>query len=332
VIVLSKQVGSDNTKIKIIAAFGIIYLVWGTTYLAIRLAINTIPPFLMAGIRFTLAGILLYGWSYWRFDKKPRLSDWGKAAIPGILMFVGGNGILTWAETFIPSGLAALIIATVSIWMVVLDWLFFGRKKPDKLTLSGIAIGVAGVALLTGVGDEVLINGGSIIVGIVVLTLASMSWAAGSLVSRNLKSTTSLQFTISMQILIGGLALILIGSAKGEWPQVSLQTISPQSLFALSYLILLGTLLAYSAYLWLLRVSTPAKVSTYAFFNPLIAVFLGWSLLDEPLTLETIFGALLILVSLLFVNQLRFKRKQKTVSNSKLTSPNKRKKKLEEIT
>lgn len=329
---ITTQSANESQKIKIIAAFGIIYFVWGTTYLAIRLAINTIPPFLMAGIRFTLAGILLYGWSYWRFDKKPGLSDWGKAAIPGILMFVGGNGVLTWSETFIPSGLAALIIATVSIWMVVLDWLFFSRKRPDKLTLSGIAIGVAGVALLTGVGDEVLINGGSIIVGILVLTLASMSWAAGSLVSRNIKSTASLQFTISMQILIGGLALILIGSAKGEWPQVSLQTISLQSILALSYLILLGTLLAYSAYLWLLRVSTPAKVSTYAFFNPLIAVFLGWLLLDEPLTLETIVGAILILVSLFFVNQLRFKKKQKTVSNPKLTSPNKRKKKLEETT
>ena len=329
---ITTQSANESQKIKIIAAFGIIYFVWGTTYLAIRLAINTIPPFLMAGIRFTLAGILLYGWSYWRFDKKPGLSDWGKAAIPGILMFVGGNGVLTWSETFIPSGLAALIIATVSIWMVVLDWLFFSRKRPDKLTLSGIAIGVAGVALLTGVGDEVLINGGSIIVGILVLTLASMSWAAGSLVSRNIKSTASLQFTISMQILIGGLALILIGSAKGEWPQVSLQTISLQSILALSYLILLGTLLAYSAYLWLLRVSTPAKVSTYAFFNPLIAVFLGWLLLDEPLTLETIVGAILILGSLFFVNQLRFKKKQKTVSNPKLTSPNKRKKKLEETT
>ena len=329
---ITTQSANESQKIKIIAAFGIIYFVWGTTYLAIRLAINTIPPFLMAGIRFTLAGILLYGWSYWRFDKKPGLSDWGKAAIPGILMFVGGNGVLTWSETFIPSGLAALIIATVSIWMVVLDWLFFSRKRPDKLTLSGIAIGVAGVALLTGVGDEVLINGGSIIVGILVLTLASMSWAAGSLVSRNIKSTASLQFTISMQILIGGLALILIGSAKGEWPQVSLQTISLQSILALSYLILLGTLLAYSAYLWLLRVSTPAKVSTYAFFNPLIAVFLGWLLLDEPLTLETIVGAILILVSLFFVNQLRFKKKQETVSNPKLTSPNKRKKKLEETT
>ena len=329
---ITTQSANESQKIKIIAAFGIIYFVWGTTYLAIRLAINTIPPFLMAGIRFTLAGILLYGWSYLRFDKKPGLSDWGKAAIPGILMFVGGNGVLTWSETFIPSGLAALIIATVSIWMVVLDWLFFSRKRPDKLTLSGIAIGVAGVALLTGVGDEVLINGGSIIVGILVLTLASMSWAAGSLVSRNIKSTASLQFTISMQILIGGLALILIGSAKGEWPQVSLQTISLQSILALSYLILLGTLLAYSAYLWLLRVSTPAKVSTYAFFNPLIAVFLGWLLLDEPLTLETIVGAILILGSLFFVNQLRFKKKQKTVSNPKLTSPNKRKKKLEETT
>ena len=328
--ILSKQSEKDRTRIKIIAAFGIIYFVWGTTYLAIRLAIDTIPPFLMAGIRFTTAGILLYGWCYWRYDKKPDLADWGKAAVPGILMFVGGNGLLTWSETFIPSGLAALIIATVSIWMVVLDWFFFSKKRPDKLTLSGIAIGLAGVALLSGVGDEILINGGSIIVGILVLTFASMSWAAGSLISRNLKSTISLQFMISMQILVGGLALILVGSLQGEWTRVSLQTISFQSLLALSYLILLGTLLAYSAYLWLLRVSTPAKVSTYAFFNPLIAVFLGWILLDEPLTLETIIGALLILVSLLLVNQLKFQKKQTSASTPKVTSSNQTKKKVEE--
>jgi drug/metabolite transporter (DMT)-like permease len=328
--VLSRQHGKNNTGIKIIVAFSIIYFVWGTTYLAIRLAIETIPPFLMAGMRFTISGILLYGWCYWRYDKKPDLADWGKAAIPGILMFVGGNGSLTWSEQFLPSGLAALIIATVSIWMVVLDWIFFSRKRPDKFTLSGIAIGLAGVALLTGVEDEVLINGGSVILGIFVLTFASMSWAAGSLYSRNLKSSTSLQFSISMQILVGGLVLILIGSLQGEWSRVSLHTISVQSLFALSYLILLGTLLAYSAYLWLLRVSTPAKVSTYAFFNPLIAIFLGWILLDEPLTIETIIGAFFILVSLLLVNQLKFKKKQTTVSTRKVTSPNQRKKKVEE--
>jgi drug/metabolite transporter (DMT)-like permease len=332
VTILSKQSGNDSQRIRIIAAFGIIYFVWGTTYLAIRLAIDTIPPFLMAGIRFTIAGILLFGWSYWRFDKKPGLSDWGKAAIPGILMFVGGNGLLTWSETFLPSGLAALIVATVSIWMVVLDWFFFSKKRPDKLTLSGIAIGLAGVALLTGVGDEVLINGGSVILGILVLTFASMSWAAGSLVSRNLKSATSLQFTISMQILAGGLALLVVGSLQGEWAQVSFQAISLQSFFALSYLILLGTLLAYSAYLWLLRVSTPAKVSTYAFFNPLIAVFLGSILLDEPVTLETIIGALFILVSLLLVNQLKFWKKQQLNSPQKVIALGQRKIKEEEKT
>lgn len=328
--ILSKQSGNDSQGIRIIVAFGIIYFVWGTTYLAIRLAIDTIPPFLMAGIRFTLAGILLFGWSYWRFDKKPGLSDWGKAAIPGILMFVGGNGLLTWSETFLPSGLAALIVATVSIWMVVLDWFFFSKKRPDKLTLSGIAIGLAGVALLAGLGDEVLINGGSVILGILVLTFASMSWAAGSLVSRNLKSTTSLQFTISMQILAGGLALMVVGSLQGEWTQVSLRAISLQSVFALGYLILLGTLLAYSAYLWLLRVSTPAKVSTYAFFNPLIAVFLGSILLDEPVTLETVIGALFILLSLLLVNQIKFRKKQPSVSSQKIIISDQTKIKAEE--
>lgn len=317
----SRQSDGDKHRIKIIAAFGIIYIVWGTTYLAIRLAIDTIPPFLMAGIRFTVAGILLYGWSHWRFQQKPGVGDWGKAAIPGILMFVGGNGLLTWSETFIPSGLAALIIGTVSIWMILLDWFFFSRKRPDMITFSGVAIGLMGVALLTGVGDEVLINGGSIIVGILVLTFASMSWAAGSLLSRSLKSAMPLQYIISMQMLSGGMALMLIASMQGEWDQVALGTISLQSFLALSYLIIPGTLLAYSAYLWLMRVSTPAKVSTYAFFNPLVAVLLGWALLDEPVTLKTIIAASLILMSLLLVNKLRFTRSGRNGISARTIAP-----------
>jgi drug/metabolite transporter (DMT)-like permease len=196
----------------------------------------------------------------------------------------------------------------------------------------GIAIGLAGVALLTGVGDEVLINGGSIIIGILFLTFASMSWASGSLISRNLKSNISLQFIISMQMLSGGLALILIGSINGEWTQVSIHTISLQSFLAIGYLILLGTLLAYSAYLWLMRVSTPAKVSTYAFFNPLIAVFLGWLLINEPITLKTFIAACFILASLLLVNKIGFNKKRKAKSIQKETSTNQRKKKVEEVT
>ena len=304
---------TDNDQLKKIAAFAVIYLVWGTTYLAIRLAIETIPPFLMAGMRFTIAGILFYSWCYWRFDQKPQLTDWYKAAIPGILMFVLGNGTLTWSEQFIPSGLAALIIATLPIWMVLIDWLFAKGKYPDKLTIMGICLGICGVFLLSGVDDVVLINpgkhGGSVVLGILMLTFAAISWAGGSIYARISQSSVALQFTISMQILVGGLVLILIGSIQGEWLQLNIHSISLLSIFSMSYLIFFGTLLAFSTYIWLLRVSTPAKVGTYAFFNPLIAVFLGWILIDEVLTSQTFLGAGCILIALLLVNQPRLNRK-----------------------
>jgi drug/metabolite transporter (DMT)-like permease len=310
---MGEIVKKDNHQLKKLVAFTIIYFVWGITYLAIRLAIDTIPPFLMAGMRFTIAGLLFYTWCYIRFDKKPGLKDWGNASIPGILMFVFGNGSLTWSEQFIPSGLAALIIATISIWMVLLDWLIYNGKRPDKLTLAGISLGIAGVALLSIVDDNILLdsyeNNASVFGGISLLLFAAISWAAGSVYSRHVKFDVSLQFIISMQILVGGIVLILIGSFCGEWSEFSVQNISFLSYMALIYLIVFGSLLAYSAYIWLLRVSTPAKVGTYAFFNPLVAVFLGWLLLKEPVTLQTLLASGCILISILLVNRPKWRNR-----------------------
>jgi len=302
-----------NNTMTMLFAFSAIYIIWGTTYLAIRLAIDTIPPFFMAGLRFTTAGLLFYSWCYWRFDKKPDINDWKKAAIPAIFMFVLGNGTLTWSEQFIPSGLAALILATLPIWMVLIDWIFAKGKRPDILTILGIALGLTGVALLTGIDESILIRpseqGISVISGIFILVFAAISWATGSLYARYTKSSLSLQFTISMQIIVGGFVLITISLFQGEWSRIQLQNISFISLMSMGYLVFFGTLLAYSAYIWLLRVSTPAKVGTYAFFNPLIAVLLGWLLVDEPITSHTLVGASFILISLLLVNQQRLNRK-----------------------
>ncbi len=302
---------SPNRKIRKIIAFATIYLVWGSTYMAIRLAIDTIPPFLMAGSRFTIAGLMFFGWCYWHFDKRPTIKDWAHAAVPGVLLFVFGNGSLTWAEQYIPSGLAALIIATLSLWMVLLDWLIYHGKKPDLFTISGIFLGLGGVALLSTVSEEVLLpsTGNSITatLGIIVLAFAAASWASGSLYSRHVKSDIPLQFTISMQILVGGFVLLVVGTIQNEWAQFSFKRITLISHLAMVYLVFFGSLLAYSAYIWLMRVSTPAKVGTYAFFNPLIAVFLGWLLLDEPLTVQTLIATGCILISILLVNRSIFK-------------------------
>jgi drug/metabolite transporter (DMT)-like permease len=259
----------------------------------------------MAGMRFTIPGLFFYIWCFLRYDKKPMLSDWRNAALPGILMFVGGNGALTLAEQFIPSGFASLIISTIPLWMVLLDWLFFAKNKPDTQTLLGIGLGIIGVALLARIDNTILIEtakeGTSVPLGVIMLIFASISWATGSLFSRNMKSDISLPFSISMKILSGGIVLLFIGLVKGEAKDLAFERISLLSLGSMIYLILMGTLLAYSAYIWLLRVSTPAKVSTYAFFNPMVALFLGWLLADEMITSQTIIGAVLILGSILLV-------------------------------
>jgi drug/metabolite transporter (DMT)-like permease len=297
-------------NLKVLASFAVIYIVWGSTYLGIRLAIDTIPPFFMAGARFIIAGILFCGWCALRGKKRPGLSDWKKAAIMGILMVCFGNGLVTWAEQIIPSGFAALIVATVPIWMVIIDSALCARNRPDKLTMAGIGLGLGGVALLSGVDKDILVSptghGGSVILGLSVLTIASVSWAAGSVYARRTSTTTSLPYMIGMQTIVGGLALVLMGISQGEWSRLSLERISFVSLSALFYLIAFGTILAYSAYVWLLKVSTPAKVGTYAYFNPLVAIFLGAALVDEPITTLMLVGTGCILLSLLLINQPKF--------------------------
>jgi drug/metabolite transporter (DMT)-like permease len=313
----------NNPVIKIIAAFSVIYFVWGSTYLAIRLAIDTIPPFVMAGIRFTVAGLIFYGWCYLRNESKPILADWRRAAISGILMVVCGNGMVTWSEQLISSGFASLIVATVPIWMVILDWVQSGSNRPNRTTIAGIVLGFIGVSMLSGVDKAILIDqtrhGGSVILGVSVLTFAAISWAAGSLYSRKVKSSVSLQFSIGMQTIIGGLVLVVIGSLQGEWRRISFDEVSLLSISSLGFLILFGTLLAYSAYFWLLQVSTPAKVGTYAYFNPLVALFLGAIFVDEPVTTHMLIGTVFILVSLVMVNQPKFLRKLTGTSIQQMT-------------
>ncbi len=297
-------------RLKVIASFAVIYFVWGSTYLGIRLAIDTIPPFTMAGARFIIAGVLFFGWCTLRGKRRPRLNDWKKAAVMGILMVCCGNGLVTWAEQIIPSGFTALIVATVPIWMVIIDSALSTQNRPDKLTLAGIGLGLGGVALLSGVDNDILVSptdhGGSVILGLSVLTIASISWAAGSVYARRTSTTTSLSYMIAMQTIVGGMALVLAGLSQGEWARFSLERISIVSISALFYLIAFGTILAYSAYVWLLKVSTPAKVGTYAYFNPLVAMFLGAALVDEPVTTLMLIGAGCILLSLLLINQPKF--------------------------
>ena len=313
-------------RFKILVAFAVIYFFWGATYLAIRFAIETIPPFLMAGIRFTLAGSILYLWISRTDRVNPRALEVRKSILVGLLLIVGGNGVLVWCEQYLPSGLAALILAIIPIWMVLLDSILVVKKRPASLTITGILLGVGGVALLSGIDRTVLLSTAghqaSVFFYTFILVLAGFSWATGSLYSRTIISSSSLLKLTGIQMLGGGLFMILLGTVFGEWSQVHPENLSLRSVLSLIYLILFGSLLSYSAYNWVLRKSSPAKVGTYAFFNPLVAVFLGWLLAGETVTAKMLAGAACILTAMLIVNQSRFFKEMIVWSRNRYFSKN----------
>ncbi len=276
----------------IVAAFLAVYVIWGSTYLAIRFAVETLPPFLMASARFLVAGGLLYAVRRRRAGP-PERRHWAAAAVTGGLMLCGGNGGVVWAEQFVASDLTALIVATVPLWMVLFDAARPGGERPARLTLVGLVVGFAGVAVLVEPGRG--IAGGGVPWGpALVLLGASASWAAGSLLSRHLPAPKSHGQGTAMQMLAGGAALLVLGAASGELGELSLAGASARSLASLAYLIVFGSLVAYSAYVWLLRVASPARVSTYAFVNPVVAVLLGWALAGEPLDLRVALATVLV--------------------------------------
>ena len=268
--------------LQILAAFAAIYLLWGSTYLFIRFGVETIPPFLMAGTRHLLAGSLLLAWVRLRTGEQPRASQWLPAAIVGTLLLVGGNGGVTWAEQRVPSGLAALLVATMPLWLVLLDWLRPGGVRPRLGATLGLLLGFGGVALLVGPSR---LNGTHVDpLGATVLVLAALSWAIGSLYSRHGKLATSPLLAAAMQSLCGGTLLFILGGVSGEWTRLDLAQVSLRSVLSLAYLVLFGSLLGFTAYIWLLRVTTPSRVSTYAYVNPVVAVLLGWAFAGEAIT------------------------------------------------
>lgn len=277
----------DTTKPPVVysiaLALGAVYVVWGSTYLAIRFAIETIPPFTMAGVRFTVAGWLLYAFVRGRGAPAPTRGHWISAAIVGALLLGGGNGGVTWAEQRVPSGIAALIVATVPVWMVFFDWLRPGGPRPTLRVTLGLALGLLGMGLLVAAGQSDLSAARIDLVGAAVLVGAALSWAFGSILSRSLDTPASALQLTAMQMIAGGALLLAVGAVTGEPGRVDLASVTRQSFLALVYLIVFGAWVGYGAYVWLLRAATPAVVSTYAYVNPGIAVFLGWLFAGEPL-------------------------------------------------
>jgi drug/metabolite transporter (DMT)-like permease len=288
----------------VIAAFASIYIIWGSTYLAIRYALESLPPLLMAGARHTLAGALLYAVLRATGTARPQRIHWRSAAIIGALLLLIGNGGVCWAEQTVPSGLAALLVTTVPIWMVLLNWFRREGVRPGIMEIGGVVLGLLGVIIL--IGSENLAGGAPMNrMGAIVLIAASLSWAIGSIYSRHAPLPKSPLMVTAMQMLCGGVLLLLSGAVSGEGARLDLENVSLRSMISLGYLTVFGSLVAFSAYVWLLRVSTPAKVSTYAFVNPVVAVALGFVFAGEPLTPRTMVAAAVIVTAVVLITRKR---------------------------
>lgn len=291
------------SHLAVVAAFASVYVIWGSTYLAILFAIQSIPPLLMAGARFLLAGAILCAVA--RLNGAPRtsFSEWRTAAVVGACLLLGGNGGVTLSEQYVPSGLAALLVATVPIYIALLSWLCGMSPRPGAITTVGLIGGFGGVALLVGPALNFSGTGESpkAWIGMLILLCSSLIWSIGSLYSRGRQSASSPFLSAAQQMLCGGTLLVLVGLTSGEGARFHPRHFTMQSLGAFAYLVLIGGIVGYASYAWLLRYCEPAKVATYAYVNPFVAVLLGTMFAGEKLNTRIFFAAALIIGSVALV-------------------------------
>jgi drug/metabolite transporter (DMT)-like permease len=295
-------------KTRIWFALITVYIVWGSTYLAIRFAVESMPPFLMAAIRFLIAGGILFIWRKLAGDKMPTKIEWRSAAIVGLLLLTGGNGNVVWAEQRVASGVAALIVGSAPLWMVTIDAIRPGGKKANLQTWTGVIIGFIGIMILISPWNMAQNSQQLDKLGVLSLLLGGFLWAIGSLYSRNARLPGSPLLGTGMEMLAGGAGLLILGTLTGEWGRLDLSTITARSIWGLVYLIVFGALVGYSAYTWLLRNAPTPLVSTYAYVNPLVAIFLGSMLAAEPLTPRILIAALIVVSSVALINTARADR------------------------
>lgn len=299
------QAAARTSKIPLSVWAGMIsiYLVWGSTYLAIRFAVETFPPFLMAGARNLTAGLILYTFMRLRGTPAPTRLHWRSAAIVGILLLTGGNGLVSWAETIVPSAITALLVGAVPLWMILIDWVSGRYRDPDKrpnwLAFLGVFTGFGGIALLV---NPFQLGGAQVdLIGAGALLLGALLWAGGSLYSREAVLPKSPLLGTGMEMITGGLALLLVSGLAGEWGRFDLTAVSTKSLYGLLYLIVFGSLVGFASYTWLLRAAPTTLVSTYAYVNPVVAIFLGVLLADEVITGRMTLAAVIILASVAII-------------------------------
>jgi len=304
----------SGLRTRIIVAFAAIYLIWGSTYLGIRFAIETIPPFLMGGVRFLTAGLILYAIMRLRGAEKPTSLQWRNTAIVGAGLILGGNGMVVWAERIVPSGLTALLVAILPFWMALLDWIRPHGKRPTLGVSIGLIVGVTGLVILIGpsaihpgaaAAAEARSGNGVVLAGALGLMFGSLCWASGSIFSQHADLPRSAFLSTGMQMITGGLMLLIVSFIRREPMQFDLADVSTRSLVAFIYLLSIGSLIGYTAYIWLLTVQPPSRVATYAYVNPVVAVFLGWALAGEALTLRTAIASAIIIAAVILITTAR---------------------------
>ncbi len=282
-------------RLSVALAFAAVCVIWGSTYLAIRFVVETAPPFFTAGARWAIAGVLLYSVTRLRGASAPSRSHWYAAFVIGGLMLLGAHGAVVWAEQWIPSGLTSILAATVPLWLVFFESVH-ERRKPSGKVLAVFAAGFVGVIML--VGDVPSLGGNMMSpIAAVAVLLGALAWGLGSLYSRSAKQPNSHFMGVALQMIAGGLLLLSASIATGEWASMKLSGISQRSLVAWVYLIVFGSLVAFTSYIWLLKQIAPARIATYAYINPLVALLLGWALANEQPSFRSIAAAAIILIS-----------------------------------
>jgi len=289
---------------KTLLAFAIVYFVWGSTFLAIRVGVREVPPFLLAAIRFLIAGIIVYGWMAAQGERSPSVREWLSVFLLALLIFVFDYGLLFWAEQRVPSGIAAVMVATIPAFMALSEILILRTQRLTVRLASALLVGIAGVAVLVSralnLGAEPVNRAGA-----VALTIAAISWSIASALTRKLPMPASKVMSSGAQMLAGGVLLAISAAALGEFRHFHASAVSLRAWAALAYLIVAGSIVAFTAYVWLIHHESPTKVGTYAYVNPVVAVLLGYFVGGEGLGLRTILGTAFVLISVLLITTTR---------------------------
>lgn len=277
-----------------------LYVVWGSTYLAMRIAVREVPPLSLAGARFVTTGLILWILTAMQGRPRPNASHWKHNAVVGLLLLVGGNGFVVWALQYVHSGISALVVGVMPIVMVLVEWAWPGGVRPRALVSAGLALGFAGVAWLAAPWHDPAVDG--IHYGaLAALLAATVSWAIGSVYSRHIHDQASPLVSASIQQFCAGWVLLALAGLRGEWRTLDLASYGPQSWWAFAYLVVVGSLIGYSCFIWLMRYTAPAVAASYAFVNPVVAIVLGYLILDEPITPRITLAAPAIVIAVALI-------------------------------